>query len=89
MLRKFLKDYIVKSYEADAHGYLRIMTLMNILQDAADGSAIELGFSFEDVWKKGVSWVGSNYLIEINRCRKFMRSSLWKHGRQRLNFGAQ
>ncbi len=70
MLRKFKKEYIVKSYEADAHGFLRIMALMNILQDAADGSAIELGFGFEQCWEKGVSWVGSNYLIEINRLPK-------------------
>ena len=70
MLRKFVKEYTVKSYEADAHGFLRIMALMNILQDAADGSAIELGFGFEDCWKRGVSWVGSNYLIEINRLPK-------------------
>ena len=61
---------MVKSYEADAHGFLRIVTLMNILQDAADGSAIELGFGFEDCWKKGVSWVGSNYLIEITSLPK-------------------
>ena len=70
MLRKFKKEYLVKSYEADAHGFLRIMALMNILQDAADGSAIELGFGFENCWQKGVSWVGSNYLVEINRLPK-------------------
>lgn len=70
LLRKFKKEYVVKSYEADAHGFLRIIALMNILQDAADGSAIELGFGFEKCWQKGVSWVGSNYLIEINRLPK-------------------
>ena len=70
MVRKFLKEYVVKSYEADAHGFLRIMALMNILQDAADGNAVQLGFGFEQCWEKGVSWVGSNYLIEINRLPK-------------------
>ena len=89
MLRKFLKEYTVKSYEADAHGFLRIMALMNILQDAADGSAMELGFGFEDCWKRGVSWVGSNYLIKSTGYRKFMNSLLLKHGRLRPNFGAQ
>ena len=69
-LRKFLKEYVVKSYEADAHGFLRLIALLNILQDAADGSAIELGFGFEKCWSKGVSWVGSNYLLEINRLPK-------------------
>lgn len=70
LLRKYKKEYVLKSYEADAHGFLRITTLMNILQDAADGSAMELGFGFENCWQKGVSWVGSNYLIEINRLPK-------------------
>ena len=69
-VKKFIKEYVVKSYEADAHGFLRLIALLNILQDAADGSAIELGFGFETCWSKGVSWVGSNYLLRINRLPK-------------------
>lgn len=69
-VKKFKKEYVVKSYEADAHGFLRLLALMNILQDAADGSAMELGFGFEDCAKRGVSWVGSNYLLKINRLPK-------------------
>ena len=69
-VKKFKKEYVVKSYEADAHGFLRLLALMNILQDAADGSAMELGFGFEDCAKHGVSWVGSNYLLEIKRLPK-------------------
>lgn len=68
--KKFVKEYVVKSYEADAHGFLRLIALMNILQDAADGSACELGFGFETCWSKGVSWVGSNYLLKISRLPK-------------------
>lgn len=69
-IKKFHKEYIVKSYEADAHGFLRLSALMNILQDAADCNAIEIGFGFEECWKRGVSWVGSNYLIKINTLPK-------------------
>ena len=67
---KFFKEYEVKSYETDCHGFLRLITLMNILQDAADGSATSLGLGFDDCAAKGVAWVGSNYLLKIKRLPK-------------------
>lgn len=67
---KFVKEYEVKSYETDSHGFLRLITLMNILQDAADGSATSLGLGFDDCAAKGVAWVGSNYLLKIKRLPK-------------------
>lgn len=64
---KYKKEYHVKSYEVDCHGFLRIVTLMNFLQEAAVESADSLGFGFEVCREKGVAWVGSNYLVKIAR----------------------
>ena len=64
---KYIKEYVVKSYEADCHGFLRILTLMNVLQDIACENADVLGFGFDKCHESGVAWVGANYLIKINR----------------------
>jgi len=64
---KYKKEYNVKSYEVDCHGFLRIVTLMNFLQEAAVESADALGFGFEKCKAQGVVWVGSNYLIKISK----------------------
>lgn len=67
---KYNKEYHVKSYEVDCHGFLRIVTLMNFLQEAAVESAEVLGFGFGKCRAMGVAWVGSNYLIKIERLPK-------------------
>ena len=67
---KYKKEYHVKSYEVDCHGFLRVLSLMNFLQEAAVESADSLGFGFEVCRDKGVTWVGSNYLIKISRLPK-------------------
>ena len=40
---------------------------MNILQDIADINASELGFGLDFCIKNGMTWVGANYVLEINR----------------------
>lgn len=64
---KFKQEYIVKSYETDCHGFLRLLTLMNLLQDMAVTHADILGFGFEECRKRGVLWVGANYVLNIAR----------------------
>ena len=70
MISKYKKEYVVKSYEVDGHGFLRIVSLMNFLQDVAVENAEFLGFGFEACHQKGVAWVGSNYLLKISRFPK-------------------
>ena len=67
MLEKFSKEFQIRSYECDKYGVLRIVTLMNILQDAADLSATSLGFGFDFCIQSSLAWVGTNYHIKINR----------------------
>lgn len=62
---KYCKEYVVKSYEADCHGFLRLLSLMNILQDIACENADALGFGFDACAARGLAWVGSNYLVKI------------------------
>ncbi len=67
---QYKKEYVVKSYEADCHGFLRLLTLMNFLQDAAMDSAEELGIGLKKCSEKGLTWFGSDYFLEIYRLPK-------------------
>ncbi len=69
-MNKFAKEFQIRSYECDKNGFLRVVTLMNILQDAADLSATSLGFGFDFCIQSGLAWVGTNYHILINRLPK-------------------
>ena len=69
-IEKLIKSYNIKTYEGDKSKNLRILTLFNILQDAADESATKLGFGMEFCLSHGTAWVGVNYHIKINRLPK-------------------
>lgn len=67
---KYSKQYTVKSHEADCHGFLRILSLMNILQDIAVENADVLGVGLDVCRVHNLAWVGSNYLLQIKRLPK-------------------
>ena len=69
-ISKYKKEYVVKSYEADCHGFLRLLTLLNWLQDIAVENAQYLGFGFDVCREHNLAWVGSNYVVKINRLPK-------------------
>lgn len=64
---KFSKDYLVRSYECDKHKNLRLLTLMNILQDMADTHAERLGVGYDFCAARNLAWVAASYHIKINR----------------------
>lgn len=66
-MEKFIKEYKIRTYECDKNSNLRILTLMNILQDMADSHASDLHLGLEFCLSQGLAWVGSNYHIKINR----------------------
>jgi len=68
---KIKMDYQIRSYECDHNGTLRLIALMNILQDAADTHASNLGVGIEYCVEHGFAWVGSNYHVKINRMPKW------------------
>ena len=71
---KYQKTYVVRSYEVDCHGVLRLLSLMNILQDIATENADVLGLGLVECQKLNLSWVGSNYLVHIDRMPKINES---------------
>lgn len=69
-MEKYVKEYNLRTYECDKNGYLRIVTLFNILQDMADSHASNLGLGMEFCLSNGLAWVGANYHIKIKRMPK-------------------
>ena len=69
-MEKFIKEYNLRTYECDKSGYLRVVTLFNILQDIADSHASDLGLGMEFCLANGLAWVGANYHVKINRMPK-------------------
>ena len=67
MVEKYSKDYLIRTYECDKNGELRLVTLMNIFQDMADEHAAQMGLGLEYCLAKGLAWVGSNYHLKIGR----------------------
>lgn len=66
-MQKGEKEYQIRTYECDKNSNLRVLTLMNILQDMADSHASSIGLGLEFCLRKGFAWVGSNYHIKIER----------------------
>lgn len=66
-ITKAVKEYFVRSYECDAFGNLRIVTLMNIFQDIADKHAFEIGVGMDWCKQHGLAWIGANYHIIIDK----------------------
>lgn len=69
-IQKYQKQYLVRSYECDKHQNLRLLTLMNILQDSADGSADILGVGYDYCVAHNLAWVAANYHVKIIRAPK-------------------
>ena len=69
-ISKYKKEYVVKSYETDCHSFLRVLTLLNWLQDIAVENAQFLGLGFEACRERNLAWVGSNYVVKIGRLPK-------------------
>lgn len=66
-LKKACKEYLIRSYECDKHGNLRLVTMMNIFQDISDIHAAEMGLGLDYCLSRGLAWIGADYHIIINR----------------------
>ena len=66
-IEKFSREYHIRSYECNKYRKLRLVTLMNIFQDMADSHASALGLGMDFCLAHGLTWVGSNYHIKIQR----------------------
>ena len=87
-LEKYSKNYVVRSYECDCNNNLRILTLMNILQDIADENASLLGFGLDFCINSGLTWVGTNYVLDIDRLPKIhenIKIETWPSARNKFS----
>lgn len=87
-ITKFSRDYTIRSYECDRNNQLRIVTLMNIFQDMAYAQVTQMGFGLRFCLKNKVTWVGTNYAIEIDRLPKMdenIRIDTWPSGEKKLS----
>lgn len=87
-ISKYSKQYTIRSYECDRNNNLRILTLMNIFQDMADINAAELGFGLDFCIQNGMTWVGTNYALEIERLPKIHETitiNTWPSAKNKLS----
>jgi medium-chain acyl-[acyl-carrier-protein] hydrolase len=63
----YRKEYTVHTYETDARGLARPVSLLNFLQDSAGDHAGRLGLSVVDLVKRHMTWVLSRYHVLIHR----------------------
>jgi len=63
----YRKEYAVHTYETDARGLAKTVSLLNYLQDAAGEHAARLGVSVVDLVRSGMTWVLSRYHVLVHR----------------------
>jgi acyl-ACP thioesterase len=63
----YRKKFPIHSYELDFEGRVRLVSLLNFLQDAAGDHAALLGWSVIDLLKKNMTWVLSRYHVSVRR----------------------
>ncbi len=63
----FHKEYAIHTYETDARGSAKLVTLLNYLQDSAGEHAGRLGLSVLDLFKRRMTWVLSRYHVLVHR----------------------
>lgn len=86
-MQKFEKEYQIRSYECDKNGFLRIVALMNVLQDMADTHASKLGLGMDFCLKNNFAWFGANYHIKIYRLPKVhetIKIQTWPSAKKKL-----
>ena len=65
-MQKYLEKKILKTYQADRHGFIRPVMLMNELQSIADTHAEILGVGRTFCIANKLAWVVTHYLVEID-----------------------
>ncbi len=83
MIQKNVQTFVIKSYECDRDFNLRLMSLFNQFQHAADMSAEVMGVGYEACRQKGLGWVGVNYRLRIDRLprwRDVVTLTTWPSG---------
>ena len=65
MIQKLIERHTLKTYQCDRYGFMRPITLMNLLQGLAGTHADSLGFGRDACLKKNIAWVVTHMFIDI------------------------
>lgn len=80
MITKLTEEHILKTYQCDRYGFMRPITLMNLLQGLAGQHADMLGFGRDECLKKNIAWVVTHMfvdIIDIPRANEKLIYSTW------------
>lgn len=70
-MEKYVKNYVISSYECDRSGRLRIRSLFNFFQDMADDHANIMGVGYHKCVETGIGWIGGAYHVQFNHLPKW------------------
>lgn len=62
-----MEEFRVRAYETNPEGGLRLLSLINYMEEAAWLHSHALGFSVDHLLQKGVSWVMQRLRLDVNR----------------------
>lgn len=82
-----MEEFQVRAYETDPSGELRLITLINYLEEAAWRNAHTLGFSVDHLLEKGVSWVMQRLKLDVMQWPKhndLVYVDTWPSGLDRI-----
>ncbi len=65
MVNKFVEEHTLKTYQCDRYGFMRPITLMNILQGLAGTHADKLGVGRDVCDSKNIAWVLTHMFVDI------------------------
>lgn len=65
MASKLVEEHILKTYQCDRYGFMRPITLMNLLQGLAGKHADMLGFGRDVCLSRGIAWVVTHMFVDI------------------------
>jgi acyl-ACP thioesterase len=86
-MKNLRESFIVKSYETDINGNLKLFSFMNMVQELAGHHADILGFGYDNLISSGVAWVLSRMHIKffrIPRWKEKIEIETWHKGGDRL-----
>lgn len=65
MVNKLTEEHILRTYQCDRYGFMRPITLMNLLQGLAGTHADKLGVGRDVCESKNIAWVLTHMFVDI------------------------
>ena len=88
MNSSYEESFQVRTYEADHHGLVRPVAILNYLQEVAGSHAEQLGFSVNALLSRGLTWIMSRSHVRFlcdAAVGDILRVRTWPSGRRGLH----